>query len=136
MHQCMMLMMMSMHHLPRYLATIYHLITPTVPVLRHSYSTTKMAEETKKRTNLVETNEAAAAPTAKKSRRHQQHQDADDAVLPNAVQCTTVPPDTRLNIEALKNNVILSQILTEILANDGESKEKKEHLSALHLCFE
>jgi len=36
------------------------------------------------------------------------------------------PSGTRLNIEALKNNEILSQIVTEINEKDGECKKKKE----------
>jgi hypothetical protein len=47
-------------------------------------------------------------------------------VLPNAIQCTEVPSGTRLNIEALKNNEIISQIETEIIEKDGECKKKKE----------
>ena len=61
------------------------------------------------------------APTGKKLRLKQ-----PDDVLPNAIQCTKVPSGTRLNIEALKNNEILSQIVTEIIEKDGECKKKKE----------
>jgi hypothetical protein len=49
-----------------------------------------------------------------------------DDVLPNAIQCTKVPSGTRLNIEALKNTGILSQILTEIIEKDGECKQKEK----------
>jgi hypothetical protein len=49
-----------------------------------------------------------------------------DDVLPKAIQCTKVPSGTRLNIEALKNNGILSQILTEIIEKDGECKQKEK----------
>ena len=63
------------------------------------------------------------APTGKKLRLKR-----PDDVLPNAIQCTKVPwpSGTRLNIEALKNNEILSQIVTEINEKDGECKKKKE----------
>mmetsp|Transcript_12450 Transcript_12450/g.22623 ORF Transcript_12450/g.22623 Transcript_12450/m.22623 type:complete len:90 (+) Transcript_12450:316-585(+) len=47
------------------------------------------------------------------------------------------PSGTRLNIEALKNNEILSQIVTEINEKDGECKKKKEDpaLSKEHRRF-
>lgn len=93
----------------------------------HFSSTTmsEFTEETKKRGSaLVETkDDDSSAPTAKKSRLHHQQ---PNGVLSKAVQCTTAPPGTRLNIQALKNNVTLNQILTEMLENNVESDEKKE----------
>jgi hypothetical protein len=65
-----------------------------------------------------------ATPTGKKASCGSSN--LPDDVLPNAIQCTKVPSGTRLNIEALKNTGILSQILTEIIEKDGECKQKEK----------
>ena len=79
-------------------------------------------EETKKRSNAIVETKGSGAHWQKVAA----HQATRYDVLPNAIQCTKVPSGTRLNIEALKNNEILSQIVTEIIEKDGESKEEKE----------
>jgi hypothetical protein len=76
----------------------------------------------KKRSNAIVERKGSDAHRQKGKLRLKQ----PDDVLPNAIQCTKVPSGTRLNIEALKNNEILSQILTEIIEKDGECKKKKE----------
>ena len=82
-------------------------------------------EETKKRSNaIVETKGSDAH--RQKGKLSCGSSNLPDDVLPNAIQCTKVPSGTRLNIEALKNTGILSQILTEIMEKDGECKQKEK----------
>ena len=114
--------------------TFFQPLMHDIPVTSSRYSCSSilfdyctMAESTEETKKAVERhcrNERKRRPPAKRQVAAQATYSVPDDVLPNAIQCTKVPSGTRLNIEALKNTGILSQILTEIIEKDGECKQK------------